>query len=107
MADETAAEADTQGQRATTTVAAAAVENTQWATAATATDETATETDTQGAPAADEIATDEHAMSVAVEYTHNWATAGTMAEETAIEADTKWTTVADAQHNTQWATMAE
>ena len=84
----------------------AAVENTQWATAATATDETATETDTQGAPAADEIATDEHAMSVAVEYAH-WATVATMAEETAIEADTKWATVADAQHNTQWATMAE
>ena len=84
-----------------------AVENTQWATAATLADETATEADTQWATAADDIATDQHALSVAVEYTH-CATAATMAEETATDqpkADTQATvvdtqaTVENAQHN--------
>ena len=97
MADETAAEADTQGARATDEMAtdqhayalSVAVENTQWSTAATMADETATEADAQWATAA----------AVAVEYTH-CATAATMAEETATDqpkADTQWATVADTQ----------
>ena len=107
MADETAAEADTQGATATDEMAtgqhayalSVAVENTHWPTAAAATmaDETATEADAQWATAADEIATDQHALSVAVEYTH-CATAPTMAEETATDqpkADTQWATVGD------------
>ena len=99
MADETAAEADTEGATATDEMAtdqhayplSVAVENTQWPTAATMADETATEADAQWATAADEIATDQHALSVAVEYTH-CATAATMAEETATDqpkADTQ------------------
>jgi hypothetical protein len=59
-------------------------QHTHWATAATMADETATEADTQWTTAADEIATDQHALSVAVEHTH-WATAAETATVRMVE----------------------
>ena len=91
-------------------------------------DTTAAEADTQGATATDEMATDQHALFVAVDNTQ-WATAGTMADETATEADeiatdqhalcvaveyTHWATAATEETatdqpkaNTKWATVAD